>query len=233
MKTIIALRHVNFEGLGIFEVLFERLGFHITYHDVGLSPLTEQLINCDLFVVLGAPIGANDEIDYPFLGIELELIRLRLTMKKPILGFCLGAQLIAKALGAKVYRGQQVEIGWYPISITEEGMMTPVRHLNANLTNMFHWHGDVFDLPVGANRLASSNHCLNQIISIDRYCLAFQCHPEILARDIESWLVGHASELARYQINVGLLRTQTQCHAKQLEQQAIACMREWLESLAL
>lgn len=107
-------------------------------------------------MVLGGLIGAYDETIHPFLLDELKILDVRLSVGLPTLGICLGAQLIARAL-AKLYAGHGKEIGWSPLSLTQEGLNSPIRHLARSKTSMFHWHGDTFNLPVGARLLTSTD----------------------------------------------------------------------------
>jgi GMP synthase (glutamine-hydrolysing) len=149
----LVLNHVAFEDLGsLHPVLLER-GFSIEMVDANTVryPLAAAE-SCDLLVVLGGPIGVYDTADYPFLKNEIACIRQRLDAKRPILGICLGAQLMAAALGARVSPGSKGrEIGWFPIEAVGTG---PVPEWFAPLLtpglSVFHWHGDTFDLPPGA-----------------------------------------------------------------------------------
>lgn len=232
MKQLVAICHVGFEDLGSYHTVFEKNGFNISYLDAGLSNI-EGLdpLTADLVVVLGGPIGAYEEESYPFLEQELAFIQARLKAEKPILGFCLGAQLIARALGSRVYPGPATEIGWVPLSLTHDGEKSPVRHLDGVLTNMLHWHGDTFDLPDGATLLASTDTCAHQVFSWGDNCLAFQCHPEVDTDKIESWLVGHACELAKHDISVSLLREQSVRLGPALRAQGTLCIEEWLKGV--
>jgi GMP synthase (glutamine-hydrolysing) len=184
--TVGVLRHVAFETLGILEELFAKRGWTYAYVDVPTVDLASfDALKPDLLVVLGGPIGVNDTKDYPFLIHELAILKRRLEADKPTLGICLGAQLIAKALGAEVYKGPEPEIGWKPLLLTAAGQASPVRHLTATKTFMFHWHGDTFNLPKGATLLAGTEVCLHQAFAWGKATLAFQCHPEVRARELE------------------------------------------------
>lgn len=151
----VALRHVPFEDLGLFEPVLKQRGYEVEYVQAGPMALSEQdWLDADLVVVLGGPIGVADIDAYPWLGDEIAGIRQRLSCRRPLLGLCLGAQLMAAALGARVAPLPNKEIGWAPVTLTAEAANSPLRHL-AGL-DMLHWHGDAFDLPTGATLLAST-----------------------------------------------------------------------------
>ena len=124
-KTAIAIRHVHFEDLGAFGPVLRDAGYQIRYCDVGLDNPADTSPDADLLVVLGAPIGAYEEEKYPFLMDELRVIGLRLSASLPVLGICLGAQLMARALGARVYPGKSKEIGWAPVELVDAAGGTP------------------------------------------------------------------------------------------------------------
>jgi GMP synthase (glutamine-hydrolysing) len=235
MTSVVALRHVAFETLGILEALFAKRGWSHAYVDVPTADLAAiDPLSPDLLVVLGGPIGAMDDMNYPFLAQETELLKRRLATGKPTLGICLGAQLLARALGARVYRGRETEIGWGPLLLTAAGQASPVRHLAAEHTFMFHWHDDTFDLPQGATLLAGTESCLHQAFSWGQATLAFQCHPEVRAAELENWFVGHAVELKTAEgINVRKLRADSRRFGPTLEKQGGACFAEWLDGLKL
>ena len=122
MRTLVAIRHVAYEDLDGFEPIFVRAGFTIRYVDAWYEDVRDiDPISPDLLVVLGGPIGVYETASYPFLAHEIALVERRLAAGRPFLGICLGAQIMAAALGAKVYRGHVSEIGWAPITLTKEG----------------------------------------------------------------------------------------------------------------
>jgi GMP synthase (glutamine-hydrolysing) len=118
------------------------------------NPLSPPLV-----AVLGGPIGAYDEASYPSISPLLKLIETRIAAGLPTLGICLRAQLIVRALGARVYPAAQREIGWTRLTLTDAGRASALRHLDGGITSMLHWHGDTFDLPSGATLLASTPAC--------------------------------------------------------------------------
>ena len=171
MRVVVALavRNVAFEDLGSFERVLADRGYRVAYADAGLDDLGAlDPLGPDLLVVLGGPIGAYEEARYPFVLDELRLLEKRLAADLPTLGVCLGGQLIARALGARVYPGGQKEIGWAPLVLTDEGRGSCLRHLAPEETPVLHWHGDTFDLPRGAVRLASTEAYENQAFSWGR-----------------------------------------------------------------
>ena len=130
MKTVVALRHVAFEDLGTLDPLLRQQGASVRYLEAGCDALDQlEALGPDLLIVLGGPIGANDEALYPFLRQELALLERRLAAGRPTLGICLGAQLMARALGARVYPAAGKEIGWSPLALTEAGRRSPLRFL--------------------------------------------------------------------------------------------------------
>ena len=148
-KTAIAVRHVHFEDLGAFGNTLRRHGYDVRYCDAGLDDIGGlDPLAPDLIIVLGGPIGAYQELAYPFLGQELALLERRLAAAQPTLGICLGAQLMARAAGARVYPGPAKEIGWGELQLSGAAQKAPLHHFAG--VPVLHWHGDTFDLPAGA-----------------------------------------------------------------------------------
>jgi GMP synthase (glutamine-hydrolysing) len=231
LKQAAAIRHVPFEDLGTFEPALRAAGYDVRYAEAGIDHLTApELETADLLVVLGGPIGAYEEASYPFLTEELALIARRLERDRPTLGICLGAQLIARALGSRVYPTGSKEIGWGRLELIDGGRQDVLRHL-AGL-EVLHWHGDTFDLPDGCDLRASTPVCRNQAFVRGSNLLALQFHPEVDERSIERWLIGHACELSAAKIDPALLRTKTREAAPALRRASNALIAEWLEGLA-
>ena len=231
MKTAAIIRHVHFEDLGTFAEPLARAGYEVKYYDIGAHALpARDPAATDLLIVLGAPIGVYEEDKYPFLREEIDLLTARLGAGRPMLGICLGAQLIARVLGAKVYPSGVKEIGWGPIDLTDAAASTPLRHLAR--TPVLHWHGDTFDLPQGAVHLASTAMCRNQAFSSGSNILCVQFHPEVdPTAGIESWLVGHAAELAAAGIDPRQLREDAKAAGPSLPAKARNMFTEWLNGL--
>jgi GMP synthase (glutamine-hydrolysing) len=224
--TAIALRHVGFEDLGSFATPLEEAGYRIRYYDAGWDRLDEiDPLAADLLVVLGGPVGVYEAERYPFLAAELDLLRHRLAADRPTLGICLGAQLMAAALGAPVYPSGAKEIGWAPVTLTTAGaeLLGPLGR-----APMLHWHGDTFDLPPGCTALASTAQTPNQAFARGPHVLGLQFHPEVVGRGFERWLIGHAAELAGAGLDPAALRRDAITAAPALEQASAAWMRQWL-----
>jgi len=232
MKTAAVIRHVHFEDLGTFEEPLTRAGYEFQYYDAGDHglPATDPA-STDLLIILGAPVGVYDEDKYPFLRDEIDLLTTRLKAGRPVFGICLGAQLIAHALGAKVYPSAIEEIGWGPVDLTDAGSTTSLRHL-AN-TPVLHWHSDSFDLPKGATHLASTAICRNQAFCVGSNILGVQFHPEVSpVAGIETWLVGHAVELSSAGIDPRTVRDGAKA-ADSLPAKARDMFTDWLQGLQL
>jgi GMP synthase (glutamine-hydrolysing) len=231
-RRVLAIRHVAFEDLGSFAPLLTERNFAIEYAEAadGLGEIDPLL--ADLVVVLGGPIGAYEEAAYPFLAVEIRLLERRLAADRPTLGICLGAQLMARALGARVYAGPAKEIGWAAVTLTTEGQRSSLQRLAGHGEPVLHWHGDTFDLPEGAVRLAATPLCENQAFAWGDAALALQFHAEVTAQGLEHWFVGHACEIAATpEVSTAQLREATQRHAAGLGRRARAFLCGWLDGL--
>lgn len=238
MKSAVAIRHVPFEDLGSLGPLLEGRGFEIRYVEAPAHGFSDvDPAGPDLAVILGGPVGAYETAEYPFLAAETEWITRRLSASRPLLGLCLGSQLIAQALGARVYPSGIKEIGWSPVTLTDEGArscLAPLAPAGGPPVPVLHWHGDTFDLPDGARHLASTDVCANQAFSHGGNVLAVQFHPEVTAPGLESWFVGHACEIAATpDVDVPDLRRQTEKWAPGLERTAPTIFSRWLETAGL
>jgi GMP synthase (glutamine-hydrolysing) len=230
MKCV-ALRHVAFEDLGLFGPALQERGYAIEYVQAGLGGLTPlDWVSADLVVVLGGPIGVGDTDIYPWLTDEIDGIRRRLDSQRPLLGICLGAQLMAAALGARVAPLPRQEIGWAPLALTEAGAKSPLQHL-AGL-DVLHWHGDAFELPTDAVLLAATPLTPHQAFSIGRHALALQCHAEADATRIEPWLIGHTAELRAASIDIGQLRAWPGLQPDRQARAAGRLVHAWLDAAA-
>ncbi len=235
MKEVVAIRHVAFEHLGALAPLLSGRGFRIRYQDAGVADLKSfDPLAPALLVILGAPISACDETQYPFLGDELGIIERRLRAQLPILGICLGAQLMARALGSRVYAGKAREIGWAPIRLTPEGERSCLTGLESCGYQVLHWHGDTFDLPQGTTRLATTSITPNQAFCVGDKALGLQFHLEVDPAEIERWLIGHAHEIGATEgISPEVIRADTARYGAAVAASATGCIQRWLETAGL
>jgi GMP synthase (glutamine-hydrolysing) len=228
MKSAAIICHARFLDLASFDDILRGRGYAIHYHDAGCDPLTFDPVEADLVVALGGPISAYRLEDYPFLHDEIAILKTRIAADRPTLAICLGAQILALTLGARVYAGTS-EIGWAPIFLTEAGEKSVLRDIGRDEVPVLHWHGDTFDLPRGAACLASTAACANQAFSIGR-ALAVQFHPEVRARHFERWLICNAGQIARMQDHtVRSLRDQAARYADAAAVRGQRWFAEWLD----
>ncbi|PKN18297.1 MAG: amidotransferase [Deltaproteobacteria bacterium HGW-Deltaproteobacteria-6] len=187
------LQHVPFEGLGSIEPWLKAAGCEITRTRFFESTRLPDLEKIDLLVVMGGPMSVNDEVAFPWLVSEKRFIREAIGSGKAVLGICLGAQLIASAAGARVYRNNVKEIGWFPIY----GMLSDDASFFSfpQSINVFHWHGDTFDLPSGATRLAKSDGCTNQAFQLGRSVIGLQFHLETTPKALQEIVFNGRDEL--------------------------------------
>ena len=189
MKKLLVFQHVRHEGLGTLDPLLRAAGFQIASVNFSREPEARpSLDGCDGLVVLGGPMGVHDTDKYPHLSLETKLIESAVKNETPVLGICLGAQLVASALGARVYPNGIKEIGWYDLAPTSNARDDPLfRHIEQT-EKVFQWHGDTFELPREGVHLASSPLCSNQAFRYRKNIYALQFHLEIDVSIIDSWL---------------------------------------------
>ncbi|MGE0667749.1 MAG: glutamine amidotransferase [Sphingomonadales bacterium] len=227
MRQARIIRHLAFEDLGLFAAPLAAREWDVAYADAGIDDIAGAIATADLAVICGGPIGVYETEKYPFLLDELAALEARVEAGRPTLGLCLGAQLIAAALGAPVYPGRRKEIGWGRIQLSLDGRHSCLAGLAE--VPVLHWHGDTFDLPPGAVLLASSDLYPHQAFGIGANVLALQFHAEADPRRIEQWLIGHAAELSAAGIDVPALRARTQAVRGQVETPAAALLNRWMD----
>ena len=172
------LQHVPFEGLGCLSEWFVSRGHELSYTRLYEETSLPKVESFDWLVVMGGPMGVSDSNKYPWLCLEVDLIKSAITNGKRILGVCLGAQLMASAMGAKISRNEEREIGWYQVN-KEGNENTAFTKDTPRTFDAFHWHGDTFDIPQGGEHLFSSAATLNQGFCIGTSVLALQFHLEL------------------------------------------------------
>ncbi len=233
MKPIVIFRHVCIEGPGYLgEFLTEQgIPWQLVCIDQG-ETLPESMKAFSGMVLMGGPMSVND--DLPWIEPLLALIRDAVQRDIPLLGHCLGGQLISKALGAEVSRNPVKEIGWGEVMVTP-GDEARKWFGDLERFDAFHWHGETFTLPQGATHLLSSQYCQNQAYSIGKH-LAFQCHVEMTAEMVNDWCEAGTDEL---KAEIGSSAVQTaaemqrnlQHRIRQLNQVSRLAYQHWIEGL--
>ncbi len=192
---ILVFQHVPYEPLGTLDPLLKAAGFRIRYVNFGREPESRpSLDGYEALVILGGPMNSDQIDSYPNLLTEVEIIREAVQKKKSVLGICLGAQLLAKAIGGSVARNETREIGWYDVVLTEDGKNDPVLSKFSPVQQVFQWHEDGIQLPPDALHLASSDASSVQAFRYGEHAYGFQFHLEVDRSLIERWLTVPANQ---------------------------------------
>ncbi|HWB83622.1 MAG TPA: gamma-glutamyl-gamma-aminobutyrate hydrolase family protein [Bryobacteraceae bacterium] len=189
---VVAFRHTPLEDVGLIEQVLESRGISLEFADLCREDaLVPDIEDAAGLVFMGGPMSANDEFDY--LRREQEWIARAADEHKPVLGVCLGAQLIARTLGARVYRNQVKEVGWFDIHKTDAAERDPLFSRMRETETVFHWHGETFDLPRGAEWLAYSEACRHQAFRVGEGIYGLQFHLEMTPEMITDWCTHDAA----------------------------------------
>ena len=189
------LQHVPFEDLANIEVWAREKGHSVSGTALYDNEKLPQMEDVDWLVILGGPMNIYEEKTYPWLASEKEFIAQAIAAKKPVLGICLGAQLIADVLGGKVKRNNFTEIGWFPVTLTKDAKSSPVFSTLPEGFTAFHWHGDTFEIPPGAVRITESEACKNQAFVYNDRVIGLQFHLEYSLESINRMLENCGDEL--------------------------------------
>lgn len=190
--TVLAFRHVPFEGLGLIGPALGERGITIEYADLYRDGASlPDISRAAGLIFLGGPMSVND--DLPYLRREMDFVTRAVARRQPVLGVCLGAQLIARALGAPVYRNPVKEVGWFDIHPTETAAADPLFAALNQTETVFHWHSETFDLPPDATLLAYSGACRNQAFRLGAAVYGMQFHLEITPEMIADWCTQDAN----------------------------------------
>jgi GMP synthase (glutamine-hydrolysing) len=230
MKSALVIRHVPYEGVAGFRAPVEEAGYVIDRVDVTDPEFANiDFDEPDLVVMMGGPMGVYETDRYPWLGCEIARLARRIMLDRPTLGVCLGSQIIAAAMGARVYAGPVKEVGFSPVTIHDAGLSSPLRHIEG--VPVLHWHGDTFDLPEGSELLASSDKYHHQAFRRGDNILALQCHSE-MGEDprFDAWLRDEPY-IEAAGLTVGELRDQHDRHGSVAVAAGRRMITDWLDRL--
>jgi len=197
VSEFLVLQHIECEDLGTIANAMSQRG--IGYRYVRLfdgEPVPHDPGTFNGIIILGGPMNVYEEDKYPYLKDEDILIKKAVMNDMPVLGICLGGQLIAKAAGAQVHKGTKKEIGWYKLSLTEDSRQDRIFNALPQELSVFQWHGDTFDIPEGATRLAGSGLFPNQAYRIGSRVYGIQFHLEVTKEMINQWITEYREELS-------------------------------------
>lgn len=230
-RRALIIRHTPWEDIAGFGPPLETAGYRLEPVDVddpGFATL--DFDRFDLVIPLGGPMGVYQRERYPWIDGEIERLARRIAADAPVLGVCFGAQIVAAAMGRDVYRGPTREVGFAPVTLTDAGRASPLRHVEG--VPILHWHGDSFDLPEGATLLASTPAYAQQAFARGN-TLALQCHAEMgLDPSFERWLDGSDNYLAKAGTDAATLRRDYSTLGPVCAAAGQALIAEWLAGLA-
>jgi GMP synthase (glutamine-hydrolysing) len=230
-KRGLIIRHVPHEGIAGFREPIEAAGYELDRIDV-CSPefATADFLSPDLLILMGGPMAVYERYAHPWIDHEVERLAERLDHGLPTLGICLGAQLVAAALGAEIYAGPTKEVGFTPLTLTEAGSASPVAHLTD--VPVLHWHGDTFDLPPGTELLASTPSYPHQAFRRGRELLALQCHAEMGTDPrIDVWIAESTDYLSQANVCPNTLRSEYDITGPVSERAGQRMITAWLDEL--
>jgi len=230
-KKALIIRHVPYEGVAGYRVPIEAAGYDVDRIDVsdpGFSRL--DLCEPDLLIMMGGPMGVYEQDKYPWIPCQLRRLAHRLEAGRPTLGVCLGAQMMAAAMGGDVYRGPHDEVGFHPVQVQGEALSGPLRHIVG--VPVLHWHGDTFTLPQNVELLASSRLYPHQGFRRGNSILALQFHAEMgLDPRFEAWIEQGQEAIAGAGTDEASLRADHDTLGPDAVAAGQAMIAEWLEGL--
>jgi GMP synthase-like glutamine amidotransferase len=222
-KPVLILKHIDIEGPGTLADFLDK--HHLRHRTTKLykgNTFPEKPEDYSAIISLGGPMNVYEEDRYPFLKWENDFLQRAIKGDVPVLGLCLGAQLIAKAAGARVSKNPVKEIGWFDVSLTSEGLKDPVFKSIGNKLHVFQWHGDTFEIPKEGAHLASSTLCQHQALKVGQRTYGLQFHLEVDEGIIALWAEAYKEELASLNtpINPEKLLWEARTNHKQYHAQA-------------
>jgi GMP synthase (glutamine-hydrolysing) len=232
MATVYVLQHIDCETPGIISEHIETEGFVTdSIRTFEGQPIPQSMANASGLIVMGGPMSVYDQAQFPFLLDEQRLIEKALKDDKPVLGVCLGSQLLAATLGAEVKSGAQKEIGWHPITLTESAATDSLWKGLPSRFTAYHWHGDVFELPQGAVSLASSELANCQGFRYGANAYGFLFHMEVTEKIIKNMVAEFQGELEEQRITAGSIIQKTRDYLSELQTIGGKVFQRWVKSL--
>jgi GMP synthase (glutamine-hydrolysing) len=228
-KTALVFQHDPTIHLGNLEQVLIEADYDVTVVDAPRYAFDARPEDVDLVVVLGNDHGVYEKDDHPYIAREEAWLAARAAHEGPTLGVCFGAQILASALGAEVYRGDKRVVGFREVTPTPAGQSSPVRFFSD--VPVMQWHGDTFTLPQGATHLAGSNEYGNEAFAVDDWALAVQFHPETTPEMHERWLSDWREELEAFGYDLEALRCERAGHSDAMQEASRAMLTEWLANL--
>jgi GMP synthase (glutamine-hydrolysing) len=189
------LQHVRHEGIGTMEEWIRQKKYFLSRTRLFATEPLPKINEIDWLLVMGGPMSVNDEDTLPWLKEEKQFVRRAIDAGKTVLGFCLGSQMIANVLGARVYKNPCKEIGWFDLDLTKEGLASGAFCQFPQRLKVYQWHGETFDLPQGCTLAATSQYCKNQAFVFNERAMGMQFHLEVTQEDVRSWTVNASDEL--------------------------------------
>ena len=228
MKTVVAIQHIECETPGLIEEALKSKGYSIESIQTFLGqPAPEDLGAARGLVVMGGPMGVYESRRFPFLRDEMRLIQRTLHEAKPVLGVCLGSQLLAAALGSEVRKGARKEIGWRPVTLMPSALEDPLLKSGASPFMAFHWHGDVFDVPAGATNLATSGLTACQGFRYGSNAYGFLFHMEITPEILKCMLHTFREELEEEHLSADDIASRTSEYLPRLQTFGRSVFEQW------
>ncbi|MDD5774203.1 MAG: type 1 glutamine amidotransferase [bacterium] len=206
---IAIIKHIGCEGPGTLGEFLKTAGLTAKIIELGKGEHLPPADECDAVVLLGGPMNVYEEDKYPFLKEEDEFVKEIIKKEIPFLGICLGGQILAKALNAKIKKAPEKEIGWYPVNLNYAAYDDPLFKNLYNELIVFQWHEDTFEIPEKCILLAESKTCKNQAFKYGKNAYGFQFHIEVTPQIIEKWVNEYAEDSAT---NINILKLRRNTH---------------------